>query len=349
MNKSINQRIVFDYDEGSNNPPAFNQKQLFDLGDLSQFSSIESDIDTEQQNSELEGVLQQALKPHYSMWQKMVIAGISLLFISGIAQAIHWLLVAWQQQNWIALTTTLATTLIVFAAIGAIITEFRHLYCLRQRADERDTATLLLASHDREKAKPFCQKLIRQAGLDDDHPAVVRWYAALHDTQNDREIVTLYAKLIQPVLDERARYNISRFAAESALMIAVSPLALVDMLFIAWRNLKLINQIAKIYGIELGYLSRIRLLKLILINVAFAGATELIREVGMDWMSQDLVAKLSARAAQGIGAGLLTARLGIKAMELCRPLPWMNDRPKLSEFRLEIFNLLKQTLPKKKN
>jgi putative membrane protein len=35
----------------------------------------------------------------------------------------------------------------------------------------------------------------------------------------------------------------------------------------------------------------------------------------MDWMSQDLAARLSARAAQGIGAGLLTARLGIKAME----------------------------------
>ena len=44
----------------------------------------------------------------------------------------------------------------------------------------------------------------------------------------------------------------------------------------------------------------------------------------MDWMSQDLAARLSARAAQGIGAGLLTARLGIKAMEVCRPLPWID-------------------------
>ncbi|NYY78570.1 hypothetical protein DMI69_22720 [Escherichia coli] len=35
-------------------------------------------------------------------------------------------------------------------------------------------------------------------------------------------------------------------------------------------------------------------------------------------------------AAQGIGAGLLTARLGIKAMELCRPLPWIDDdKPRL--------------------
>ncbi|EOM7588726.1 TIGR01620 family protein, partial [Shigella sonnei] len=125
--------------------------------------------------------------------------------------------------------------------------------------------------------------------------------------------------------------------AESTLMIAVSPLALVDMAFIAWRNLRLINRIATLYGIELGYYSRLRLFKLVLLNIAFAGASELVREVGMDWMSQDLAARLSTRAAQGIGAGLLTARLGIKAMELCRPLPWIDDdKPRLGDFRRQL-------------
>lgn len=66
----------------------------------------------------------------------------------------------------------------------------------------------------------------------------------------------------------------------------------------------------------------------------------------MDWVSQDLAARLSARAAQGIGAGLLTARLGIKAMELCRPLPWIgDDRPRLGDFRRELIAQLRRTLP----
>ncbi len=80
-------------------------------------------------------------------------------------------------------------------------------------------------------------------------------------------------------------------------MIAVSPLALVDMAFIARRNLRLINRIATLYGIELGYYSRLRLFRSVLLNIAFAGASELVREVGMDWMSQDLAARLSARRA----------------------------------------------------
>lgn len=172
-----------------------------------------------------------------------------------------------------------------------------------------------------------------------------RWYASIHETQNDREVVSLYAHLVQPVLDAQARREISRSAAESTLMIAVSPLALVDMAFIARRNLRLINRIASLYGIELGYYSRLRLFRLVLLNIAFAGASELVREVGMDWMSQDLAARLSTRAAQGIGAGLLTARLGIKAMELCRPLPWFDDdKPRLGDFRRQLIGQVKETL-----
>lgn len=180
------------------------------------------------------------------------------------------------------------------------------------------------------------------------HPAIVNWQATLHDSHNDREVVELYSRMVQPILDEQARKEISRCSAESAIMIAVSPLALVDMAFIAWRNIRLINRIAAIYGIELGYYSRIRLFRMVLINIAFAGASELIREVGMDWLSQDITARLSTRAAQGIGAGLLTARLGIKAMELCRPLPWIENKPRLADFRHQLIGQLKNVIPSKK-
>ena len=248
-------------------------------------------------------------------------------------------------QDWIALGGGAAGALVVAAGAGSLISEWRRLYRLRERAEERDVARELLASHGIGKGRAFCEKLASQAGLDAGHPALQRWQASLHETHNDREIVALYAQLVQPVLDRQARREISRYAAESTLMIAVSPLALVDMAFIAWRNLRLVNRIAALYGIELGYFSRIRLFRLVLLNIAFAGASELVREVGMDWMSQDIAARLSARAAQGIGAGLLTARLGIKAMELCRPLPWLEgEKPRLGDFRRDLIGQLKESM-----
>ena len=289
-----------------------------------------------------EQAVEAALRPKRSIWRRLAMAGVGLFVASAVAQGVQWMLDAWHSQAWFALGAGAAGLLIILAGVGALVTEWRHLYQLRQRAEERETGRELLNSHAMGRGRDFCEKLARQAGLDQGHPALQRWQASLHETHNDREVVALYAELVQPILDRQARAEIGRNAAEATLAIAVSPLALVDMAFIAWRNLRMINRIAAVYGIQLGYFSRIRLFRLVLLNIAFAGASELVREVGMDWLSQDLAARLSARAAQGIGAGLLTARLGIKAMELCRPLPWLNDRPQLSDFRRDLLNQFKK-------
>lgn len=166
------------------------------------------------------------------------------------------------QQDWIAIGSSVADGLILFAGINSLIIEWYRLYRLRQRAQEHYLARELLHSHGAwAKGRAFCETLARQAGLEQGHPALQRWQASLHETQNDREVVELYAKLVQLVLDNQARREISYWAAESTLMIAINPLALVDMAFIAWRNIRLVNRIAalSLYGIELGYFSRIRL------------------------------------------------------------------------------------------
>ncbi|MFV0547542.1 MAG: TIGR01620 family protein [Limnobaculum xujianqingii] len=347
MNQPIKGRITFDEPLLDEKEPVLRSNLQFDPQEAENFFPTAPELEEEQEEGEAEGIIMNALKPKTSLWRKMVTFGLGVFGISVVAQGIYRISDAIQNHEWITLGAYSAGAIIVVAGIGSVITEWRRLYRLRERAEERDIARELLHSHALGKGREFCEKLAVQAGIDKSHPALQRWQASLHETQNDREVVSLYAKLVQPVLDQQARREISSSAAESALMIAVSPLAIVDMAFIAWRNIRLINRIASIYGIQLGYFSRIRLFKLVMLNIAFAGATELIREVGMDWISQDITARLSTRAAQGIGAGLLTARLGIKAMELCRPLPWMDDdKPRLGDFRTQLIAQIKSKLPK---
>ena len=71
--------------------------------------------------------------------------------------------------------------------------------------------------------------------------------------------------------------------------------------------------------------------------MAAAGASEIAIDASMDLMSMDLAGKVSARAGQGLGVGILTARLGVKAMTLLRPIPWHPDRKvKLGAIRKQI-------------
>ena len=344
---SLKPRIDFARPLDQQTEQALRPAQVFDADAQARFLVQQAEEAEPQDEDAGERVVEAALRPKRSLWRRVAGVGVGLFGLSVVAQGAQWLHDAWRAHDWFALGGGVAAGLIVAAGAGALVSEWRRLWRLRQRAEERDRGRELLNSHGIGQGRTFCEKLAQQAGLDQGHPALQRWHAALHETHNDREVVALYAQLVQPVLDRQARREISRHAAESTLMIAVSPLALVDMAFIAWRNLRLVNRIAGIYGIELGYFSRIRLFRLVLLNMAFAGASELVREVGMDWMSQDIAARLSTRAAQGIGAGLLTARLGIKAMELCRPLPWLeDDKPRLGDFRRELIGQLKETLQK---
>lgn len=146
--------------------------------------------------------------------------------------------------------------------------------------------------------------------------------------------------------DQQAQREISRFAGEGAVLVAASPSAILDMLVMLWRNQRMISRIAAIYGVRLGYWSRIRLWRQLLANIVYAGASEVIMDAGTVMLGAELAGKLSARAGQGLGAGLLTARLGLQAQRLCRPLPFVhNKQASLGRLQAQLLKQLAQRLP----
>jgi len=140
--------------------------------------------------------------------------------------------------------------------------------------------------------------------------------------------------------------EVARFSTEAVVLVALSPIAIIDMLIILWRNLRMINKISGLYGLKLGYWSRIKLIKQVFVNMVYAGASELIADFGSDMIGADLLGKLSGRLAQGLGAGMLTARLGVKTMQLCRPIPFEN-KPKLAHVRKEMLTTIKSLISQK--
>lgn len=151
--------------------------------------------------------------------------------------------------------------------------------------------------------------------------------AQLDSSYNDREVVQYLDRHALSQTDQAARRCVQRYSVESGVMVALSPWASFDMLLVAWRNLRMVREIATLYGIAPGLLTQGKLLKQILHNLAFAGASEVAMDAGSALLGSSLTSSLSARAGQGIGAGLFTARTGLTAIKLCRPLP-EQDQPK---------------------
>jgi len=189
------------------------------------------------------------------------------------------------------------------------------------------------------EAGPFIQSLLEHYP---DSQAKRTYLSQVSAEHNDAEKVMLFDELVLSERDELAKKYISRFSAESALLLAASPLAALDMALILWRNQAMISKIAKVYGIELGYWSRIKLIRSIIVNIIYAGTAEVATDLGTQLLSVEMTGKLSARVAQGLGGGLLTARLGYQAMVLCRPIKFnQKNKPKLSQIHQHLLSEIK--------
>lgn len=75
--------------------------------------------------------------------------------------------------------------------------------------------------------------------------------------------------------------------------------------------------------------------------MVYAGVSELLTELGAYGLGASATSKLSAQLAQGIGAGVLTARLGLRGLEVCRPVPWLSSqKPKLKHITHSLISQL---------
>lgn len=277
-------------------------------------------------------------RPKRRRWGLLGLLGGGLLL--GGVEAAHSTFTAALDGDWLAG----AWSLLLLAGLGlagkAIAKELLRLRrlrrhdALRERLEEFTEATP-------QQAQRLAETLRDRLDLETDHPHWQSYLAAKDDHHGGAEQRVLIAHHLLAPRDREARRLIARMSGDTAVLVAASPLGLLDMALVAWRNLAMIDRLARLYGLELGYASRLKLFRQVLYNVAFAGTSELASDIGMEWLSMDLAGRLSTRAAQGLGVGLMSARLGLKALGLSRPLPFeAGEAPRLVKLRRELWQRL---------
>jgi putative membrane protein len=146
----------------------------------------------------------------------------------------------------------------------------------------------------------------------------------------DAQLALAETALLAP-LDARATREVEAAARQVATVTALVPLALADVVAALAANLRMIRRIAEIYGGRGGVLGNWRLTRSVLTHLVATGAVA----VGDDLISSvaggGLLSKVSRRFGEGIVNGALTARVGVAAIEVCRPLPFVaQSRPSVS-------------------
>ncbi|MEW6990737.1 YcjF family protein [Colwelliaceae bacterium 6441] len=328
--EKFQQQILFSEmktDAQKDNLPQLNEQIILDNDEISELEVIE-DVEA----------LAPVKKKSNGLWK----VALSILFVLVMFETVEFFLLGFSQEPIIAGLYAALLLVISLIAGGSLAKEYRGLRQFKRRKKLKEAVKESMLNHEANRAQTLCQTISEQLPSDLLSEQEQQWQANVDNDLSDAEQLRLYSRQVLSKVDKKALDKICKFSTESVVLVALSPIAIIDMVLMLWRNLKMIDEIANLYGLKLSYWSRIKLIKQVFINMVYAGATELIADVGTDLLGADLLGKLSARLAQGLGAGMLTARLGLKAIHLCRPIPFEENPPKLKDVRKQLISQIKQ-------
>jgi putative membrane protein len=135
----------------------------------------------------------------------------------------------------------------------------------------------------------------------------------------DREVVA--------PLDVEARRLIIKSAKRVGVVTAMSPMAWVAMLYVVVENVRMLRALASLYGGRPGVAGALRLGRLVISHIVATGGVAMTDDLLGQFLGQDILRRMSRRLGEGAFNGALTARIGIAAIEVTRPLPFLDADP----------------------
>lgn len=262
-------------------------------------------------------------------WVSILISALSGLLLLGLGLALENLIVdlyaiaPWL--GWVALALAVIAALAFFAIIGR---EALGIWREQKIEKLRESAVDALAVKDHKAAKGIVADLLSLYGGRSSAAQGSARLKALTDEiiDADDRLAIAERELLAP-LDAQAKRAIAAAARQVSLVTAVSPRAIVDVAFVIFSAMRLLRTLARIYGGRPGLFGFLRLAKAALNHLAVTGGVAVGDSLMQQVLGLGLAARISAKLGEGVLNGLMTARFGLAALSVCRPLPFIREEP----------------------
>jgi putative membrane protein len=272
-------------------------------------------------------------------WATLFWTGIAGMVLLGLGLGVVHLI-----EDLFARSESLGLLGIFFTAVAALalgVITLRELTALVRLATIEKLharAAGVLISDDRDESRAILKDLLKIAHR---NPQLARARTALTSHADDiidgTDMIKLAERELMAPLDIEARRLVSSAAQRVSIVTAISPRAAIDIIFVFVASLRMIRQLARLYGGRPGALGMIRLLRHVIAHLAITGGMAASDSLVQQMLGHGLAAKLSQRLGEGILNGLLTARLGLAAIDVTRPLPFAAlPRPALTDLAKDL-------------
>ena len=267
-------------------------------------------------------------------WGSLFWSALSGLVVMGLGLAVASLIEdLFARSPWLGAVGLALGVLAGLALLVIVLREVIGLMRLGKVEQLRRRALETIASDSRDAGRALLDDML---SLTKTIPRLARGRSRLQTHRDDiidgRDLVLLTERELMGPLDLEARMLVASAAKRVSVVTAISPRAAVDMLFVLVNALNLIRRLAVLYGGRPGALGVLKLFRQVMSHLAVTGGVAITDSLLQQLIGHGLAARLSARLGEGMVNGLLTARLGLLAIDLTRPLPFTAlPRPALND------------------
>ena len=274
-------------------------------------------------------------------WVGILLSALSGLLLLGLGLAVENLIVdlyaiaPWL--GWVALALAILAVLAFLAIVGR---EIAGIWREQKIEHLREAAIDALAVKDHKAAKGIVSDLLVLYG---GRAATAQGRARLKGLTDeiidaDDRLAIAERELLAP-LDVQAKRAIAGAAKQVSLVTAVSPRAIVDVAFVIFAAVRLLRTLSRIYGGRPGLFGFLRLAKAAFNHLAVTGGMAVGDSLMQQVLGLGLAARISAKLGEGVLNGLMTARFGLAALSVCRPLPFIREEsPRIGDVAGELIS-----------
>ena len=257
------------------------------------------------------------------------LSGVLMLALGlWVDNLVRTLFARWDYLGWVGLA------FVAVALLALLVFLFRELLALRRLSHLdhlRDKVASLYEKGDRKDATRVARDLL---DLYAQQPSLFRARQALKQDLphlfDPEDILAQTEQTLMPPIDQLATHRVHQAARRVAVVTALSPRALFDIIVVLIETVRMIRAIAEAYGNRPGFVSMLRLTGHIAGHLAVTGGMAAGETLLQQIVGHGLAARLSAKLGEGLLNGILTARIGLATIALCRPMPFTTEaQPKL--------------------
>jgi putative membrane protein len=235
----------------------------------------------------------------------------------------HLIRALFERADWLGWFAVGAVAVGVLALLALVARELAGLMRLASVERLHASGADALARNDSAAARALVGELTSFLSAKPETAAGRRMLADLEGEVIDgADLIRLAETELLAPLDRRAQKLVLDAAKRVSIVTAVSPRAVVDLAYVVFEAGRLIRRVADLYGGRPGTLGFFRLTRSVLAHLAVTGSIAMGDGIVQQIVGHGLAARLSARLGEGVVNGMMTARIGMAAMEAARPLPF---------------------------